>query len=64
MQWSLAADEPSDVVGDHLRVRDFGVVGGAADVRGQHHVVHVEQGMTGRQLLAVEVVESGAAEMA
>ena len=39
---------------------DLGVVGGAADVRREHHVVHGEQRVAVGQLLALEVVEPGA----
>ena len=42
----------------------LGVVGGAADVRGEHHVGHADERVVGGDVLALEVVERGAAEVA
>ena len=42
----------------------FGVVGRAADVRREHDVVHRAQRMVGGEVLALEVVEAGAGEVA
>ena len=57
-------EDARDVVGDELRVVRFGVVGRAADVRRQHDVRHRDERMIGREVLALEVVEAGAAEVA
>ena len=61
---ALAGEQAGDVVGHQRRVVRLGVVGGAPDVRRQHDVGHGLQRVVGRQVLALEVVEPGAAEVA
>src|SRR6476660_7407435 len=63
VDWSLAAQDPPDVVGDQLGVVGFRVVRRAADVGRQHDVVQLLQRMVGGQVLALEMVEAGAAEV-
>src|SRR5262249_48929146 len=61
---TLALQESFQIVSDHLGVVGFGVVGRAADVRGEDDVRHRAQRVIDRQGLTFEVVEAGAAELA
>ena len=59
-----AASRVHETVGDQLRVVRLGVVGRAADVRREHDVLHRASGWSVGEVLALEVVEAGAAEVA
>ena len=56
--------EAAQVLGDGAGVVGLGVVGGPADVRGQHDLGERRERVVGRQVLALEVVEAGGGDLA
>src|SRR5687768_12129602 len=60
----LALQQRGEAVGDQRGVVRLGVIGRAADVRGQQHVGHGHERVVRRQVLALEVVQGGGGEVA
>ena len=57
-------EQAAEVLGDGGGVVGLGVVGGAADVGGQHDRVEAGERVVGREELALEVVEPGCRHLA
>src|SRR6516165_12740107 len=64
VEWAGAGQQAAQVLGDGARVIGLGVVGGAADVRGEDHLREGGERVVRREELTFEVVESCRGDLA